>query len=260
MNFVSPALWHDTSLFCATAYGENGQADYVTDAGSFSVSALSIDLVLRTNSLRGGSWMITAPTWNAVRVLWPKSDWVDWAVGYLHEKSMACLRPEVPRAVTFGEAGINKKRQVWCVRVRGSYYWDQQKKMVLNRFSVDFSSMDASYLVKVELSVVNELQKNYDGILMKMIEEATELSNVDDLVSLPVNSYAKLVYSLYCSFVIMSRQKPGNHDFFSIASKLGIASDATQGLLPSAYMGIVTIGFHGIRLFIVPEGGMIFDN
>lgn len=58
----------------------------------------------------------------------------------------------------------------------------------------------------------------------------------------------------------MPRRKPGNHDFFSIASKLGIASDAVQGVLPSAYRGIVTVGFHGIRLFIVPEGGTVFDN
>ena len=54
--------------------------------------------------------MITAPAWSAARALWPKGDWVDWAAGYLRSNGLACLRPEVPRAVTFGEAGINKKR------------------------------------------------------------------------------------------------------------------------------------------------------
>lgn len=67
--------------------------------------------------------------------------------------------------------------------------------MVLNRFPVDFSSVDASYLVKVGSSGVSELQKNYDAVLEKLVGEATELRSLDDLVSLPVNSYAKLVYS-----------------------------------------------------------------
>ena len=67
--------------------------------------------------------------------------------------------------------------------------------MVLNRFPVDFSSVDASYLVKVGSSGVSELQKNYDAVLEKLVGEATELSSLDDLVSLPVNSYVKLVYS-----------------------------------------------------------------
>lgn len=67
--------------------------------------------------------------------------------------------------------------------------------MVLNRFPVDFSSVDASYLVKVGSSGASELQKNYDAVLEKLVGEATELSSLDDLVSLPVNSYAKQMYS-----------------------------------------------------------------
>ena len=115
MNFVSPVLWQDASLFCATAYGENGQTDFIADPGTLYPSASPLDLVLRTDSLPGGSWMITAPAWSAARALWPKGDWVDWAAGYLRSNGLACLRPEVPRAVTFGEAGINKKR--WARRV-----------------------------------------------------------------------------------------------------------------------------------------------
>ena len=34
MNFVSPVLWQDASLFCATAYGENGQTDFIADSGT----------------------------------------------------------------------------------------------------------------------------------------------------------------------------------------------------------------------------------
>ena len=34
MNFVSPVLWQDATLFCATAYGENGQTDFLADPGT----------------------------------------------------------------------------------------------------------------------------------------------------------------------------------------------------------------------------------
>lgn len=41
---------------------------------------------------------------------------------------------------------------------------------------------------------------------------------------------------------------------------MGLASDKTQGIIPSAYMGVVTVQYQGIRLFIVPEGGPSFEQ
>ena len=46
--------------------------------------------------------------------------------------------------------------------------------MVLNRFPVDFSSVDASYLVKVGSSGASELQKNYDAVLEKLVGDGIE--------------------------------------------------------------------------------------
>lgn len=55
---------------------------------------------------------------------------------------------------------------------------------------------------------------------------------------------------------MICRKTPGPRSFFSIASQLGIMSDASWDIPRTAYMGVVTIHYSGIRLFLVPDGGM----
>ena len=52
------------------------------------------------------------------------------------------------------------------------------------------------------------------------------------------------------------RKHPGPRSFYSLATKLGIMSDASSGIPRTAYKGVVTVYYSGIRVFLVPEGGM----
>ena len=110
MSAASTVLWKDASLFCATAYGENSQPEFVSDASSPPPSPSALGLLLRSQSFAGGSWMIHSAAWSGMRTTWTRGYWVDWVHGYLKTTQLACIRPEVARAVTFGESGINQKR------------------------------------------------------------------------------------------------------------------------------------------------------
>lgn len=149
MSAASTVLWRDPSLFCATAYSENSQPEFVADASASPPPLSSVGLLLRSQSFTGGSWMIHSSAWSGIRATWTRGYWVDWVHGYLKKAQLACVRPEVARAVTFGESGINQKRWGVAAFVDCSYYWDRQKRIVLNRNPVDFSSLDLSYLLKV---------------------------------------------------------------------------------------------------------------
>lgn len=90
-----------------------------------------------------------------------------------------------------------------------------------------------------------------------MIEDAILIADLGDLITVPVNKNAKIVYR-YVWYTVITSKLPGKTSFFSIASEIRIMTDVAAHVPRTAYMGVVSVMFQGIRLFIVPEDGPSF--
>ena len=107
---MSEILSSDPSLYCVSAWNDNGQFPFVFDNSIFFLLSLLIAMVLRTDHFMGVGWLIQANLWSSVRNFWNKQYWRDGMSSPLIRQGRSCLYPEVSRVYTFEESGINKKK------------------------------------------------------------------------------------------------------------------------------------------------------
>ena len=70
------------------------------------------------------------------------SYWDDWMREPQQRKGRVCIRPEISRTYTFGDAGVSL----------GQYWSQHLQYIVLNQNPVDFSKVNISYLQQVSCS------------------------------------------------------------------------------------------------------------
>eukprot|EP00285_Hemiselmis_virescens_P009317 CAMPEP_0173407986 /NCGR_PEP_ID=MMETSP1356-20130122/68548_1 /TAXON_ID=77927 ORGANISM="Hemiselmis virescens, Strain PCC157" /NCGR_SAMPLE_ID=MMETSP1356 /ASSEMBLY_ACC=CAM_ASM_000847 /LENGTH=218 /DNA_ID=CAMNT_0014369221 /DNA_START=45 /DNA_END=697 /DNA_ORIENTATION=- len=150
---VAPDLFHyfaagaelmrqDPTLWTVTAWNDNGLPHLVQDP----------ETVYRSDFFAGLGWIMTRELWSELGPKWPKAYWDDWMREPPQRKGRSCLRPEVPRTVTFGQIGSSQ----------GQFFASHLSKMKLNTKLIDFTSRDMSYLLK----------SNYDPPFLKRVAAA----------------------------------------------------------------------------------------
>ncbi|XP_077542710.1 alpha-1,3-mannosyl-glycoprotein 2-beta-N-acetylglucosaminyltransferase-like [Haemaphysalis longicornis] len=206
-----PILRNDPSLFCISAYNDNGKRRHIS---------LSPDMLHRTDFFSGLGWLLTRELWQEIGPRWPKSFWDDWIRNDEQRKGRACIRPEVSRTRTFGRKGVSE----------GQFFDTYLRDVHLNDVFVRFSSMDLSYLH----------QSRYDQAFLAAVNES-RLHSLEDLTGGRLtHSPSKIPYE-------------GERAFDEIAEFLGIMNDFKAGVPRTAYKGVVSTYYEGIRLFLVPE-------
>lgn len=95
-----PLLKKDPTLWCISAWNDNGKAGLVNDKKS--------ELLYRTDFFPGLGWMMTKDLWLELCNKWPKSYWDDWIRQPQQRKNRSCIRPEISRTRTFGKIGVSK--------------------------------------------------------------------------------------------------------------------------------------------------------
>lgn len=96
---LHPILKSDPTLFCVSAWNDNGKAGLVAD---------DPELLHRSDFFPGLGWMMTKDLWVEISHRWPKAFWDDWIRQPEQRKDRACIRPEVSRTKTFGKIGVSK--------------------------------------------------------------------------------------------------------------------------------------------------------
>ncbi|XP_077534489.1 alpha-1,3-mannosyl-glycoprotein 2-beta-N-acetylglucosaminyltransferase-like [Haemaphysalis longicornis] len=122
-----PVLRGDPSLFCISAYNDNGKPWHISR---------SPDMLHRTDFFSGLGWLLTRELWQEIGHRWPKSFWDDWIRQPDQRRNRACVRPEVSRTRTFGRKGVSE----------GQFFDEYLRDVRLNEVFVRFSTMDLSYL------------------------------------------------------------------------------------------------------------------
>uniref|UniRef100_A0A674HBL7 Alpha-1,3-mannosyl-glycoprotein 2-beta-N-acetylglucosaminyltransferase n=1 Tax=Taeniopygia guttata TaxID=59729 RepID=A0A674HBL7_TAEGU len=125
---VLPLLEEDPTLWCASAWNDNGKEGLV-DAGR-------AELLYRTDFFPGLGWLLLAELWDELEPKWPPAFWDDWMRRPEQRRGRACVRPEVSRTMTFGRKGVS----------HGQFFDQYLKFIKLNDRFVPFTQLDLSYL------------------------------------------------------------------------------------------------------------------
>lgn len=123
---LAPLLERDPSLYCVSAWNDNG-----IDALSRNASQL-----YRTDFFPGLGWMLSRALWQELEPKWPPIYWDDWMRHPDQTKGRQCIRPEVSRTANFGQKGVSS----------AFHYNHHISKVVLSNRTVDFAALDLSYL------------------------------------------------------------------------------------------------------------------
>ena len=86
---TAPLLYQDSSLLCVSAFNDNGQAAYASDASA----------LYRTDFFPGLGWLVTRRLWEELGPKWPDAMgfWDDWLREPPQRRGRACIRPEASR-------------------------------------------------------------------------------------------------------------------------------------------------------------------
>ncbi|XP_042280013.1 alpha-1,3-mannosyl-glycoprotein 2-beta-N-acetylglucosaminyltransferase a [Thunnus maccoyii] len=210
-----PLLKSDPSLWCVSAWNDNGRDGYV-DPGK-------ANLLYRTDFFPGLGWMLLKEVWEELEPKWPASFWDDWMRQPEQRRDRACIRPEISRTITFGRQGVSL----------GQFFDKYLRYIKLNTEFVPFTELDLSYLKeetyreKFEKEVYSAPVVTYEGVKQGKLKGPGPF---------------RLQYSSKDSFKVM-------------AKNLGIMDDLKSGVPRAGYRGVVSFISRGQRVFLAPPPG-----
>ncbi|XP_055348096.1 alpha-1,3-mannosyl-glycoprotein 2-beta-N-acetylglucosaminyltransferase-like [Paramacrobiotus metropolitanus] len=212
-----PLLALDTSLWCISAWNDNGKADLTEN---------NAELLHRTDFFPGLGWMLTKEIWNELEPKWPEKFWDDWMRRPEQRQQRSCIRPEISRTSTFGKKGVSN----------GEFFETHLKFIKLNDVAVPFRERNLAYLLK----------EIYDPRFNSIVYNAPVIRLDDwkqkEIVGLPDNAAVRIEY----------RTKD---QFIKIAKAIGVMQDFKAGVPRGGYRGVVTLVHRGRRVFLAPPAG-----
>ncbi|XP_071763251.1 alpha-1,3-mannosyl-glycoprotein 2-beta-N-acetylglucosaminyltransferase a [Centroberyx gerrardi] len=212
---LHPLLKSDPSLWCVSAWNDNGRDGYV-DPGK-------TDLLYRTDFFPGLGWMLLRELWEELEPKWPASFWDDWMRQPEQRCGRACIRPEISRTLTFGRRGVSL----------GQFYDKYLRYIKLNSEFVPFTKLDLSYLK----------------------EETYREKFEKEVYSAPVVTYEEVKQGQLSGAGPFRLQYSSKDSFKVMAKNLGIMDDLKSGVPRSGYRGVVSFISRGRRVYLAPPPG-----
>ncbi|NWZ74473.1 MGAT1 acetylglucosaminyltransferase, partial [Acrocephalus arundinaceus] len=209
---VLPLLRRDPSLWCASAWNDNGK-EALVDAGR-------AELLYRTDFFPGLGWLLLAELWDELEPKWPPAFWDDWMRQPEQRRGRSCVRPEVSRTMTFGRKGVS----------HGQFFDQYLKFIKLNDRFVPFTQLDLSYLTKDEY----------------------ERSFLHQVYSAPEVQLEELQKEAGKDLGPVRLQYRGRDSFKALAKALGLMDDLKSGVPRAGYRGVVSFVCRGRRVFLAP--------
>ncbi|XP_008429258.1 alpha-1,3-mannosyl-glycoprotein 2-beta-N-acetylglucosaminyltransferase a [Poecilia reticulata] len=212
---LHPVLQSDPSLWCASAWNDNGREGMV-DPGQSA-------LLYRTDFFPGLGWMLLREAWEELEPKWPASFWDDWMRQPEQRRGRACVRPEISRTLTFGRQGVSL----------GQFYDKYLKFIKLNSEFVPFTKLDLAYLQ----------------------EDAYRTSFTKQVYSAAVVTYEDVKQGRLSGSGPFRLQYSSKDSFKVMAKNLGIMDDLKSGVPRTGYRGVVSFFYRGRRIYLAPPPG-----
>jgi len=207
-------LIQDSSLYCVSAWNDNGQLLNVQDPGQF----------YRADCFPGLGWMLLRSLWDQeFRSKWPAKFWDEFMREPATRRGRACLYPEINRVYTFGNDGVSQ----------GTFFNTYLKPIKLNDQIFDFRTFNISRLYKM----------NYDEEFRSLVTSAEPIPSPQYLLSMSFTSEGGKALIIYY----------GNLDQLTLWEDfLGLMSDHKEGLPRASYRGVVPFRYRGHRVLLAP--------
>lgn len=203
-------LEKDPTLWCVSAWNDNGKAGKVKGN----------DLLYRSDFFPGLGWMLKRSVWDELAPKWPAAFWDDWMRHPAQRRERACIRPEIPRVVTFGKIGVS----------RGQFFDEHLKYIKLNDQFYPFTERNLTFLLKEE----------YDPRFINTVYKS------------PLVSFDYFHSGQVMPAPSVRVQYESDDAFTSLANQLGIMSDIKAGVPRMAYRGVVSFMFKSLRVYLAP--------
>ena len=218
---MSPLFDVDPSLYCVSAWNDNGQSSFVA----------SPTAAYRTECFPGLGWMWSRDRWNELHE-WTWGFWDDWLREPAQRKGRSCIFPEVNRVYTFGSVGTSS----------GQFFDQYLKSIKLNSDDVDWSAVDVSYLQ----------QQRYDDWLTERLRAALPVSSAAEARTAidgeldgggkPAGEVTERRFE-YRSLEQLT----------ALISPIGLIPDHKAGVPRASYRGVLHFRHRGVRIWIVPD-------
>ncbi|PAA49065.1 hypothetical protein BOX15_Mlig021685g1 [Macrostomum lignano] len=217
------ALDSDESIFCVSAWNDNGQIGLVTE---------DPQLLHRTDFFPGLGWMINRRHWLQIREFWPKTQYDDFLRHYMMNNSLVCVRPELSRTFNIGRNGGRSSEPGKSYAYGDIFYHNYLSRMALNTFNV---TLTKSAIDKV-------IGRSADHDLDKFARSLPAM-NVSQLLSMPVQELPPAVRLRYATV----------NDFIELALSIGAIPEVWFGAPRASILSISMVSVRGSRVFIVPD-------
>eukprot|EP00823_Brevimastigomonas_motovehiculus_P006310 TRINITY_DN5205_c0_g1_i1.p1 TRINITY_DN5205_c0_g1~~TRINITY_DN5205_c0_g1_i1.p1 ORF type:complete len:516 (+),score=121.92 TRINITY_DN5205_c0_g1_i1:185-1732(+) len=226
-----PLLSQDPSVYCVSAWNDNGQEKFVRDPTA----------LYRTDCFPGLGWMITKKLWEELRPGW-KSFWDDWMRLPAQRKGRSCIVPEINRVYTFGKEGASS----------GAGFEEYLRPIKLNSIAVDWPSID----------LANMAEEPYNEWLYSVVNTATP-SRIEDLLSsthLPSSSQFQSANEPLVSAISKDKQRMRFYsidysdlrDLSQLLGRFRLMDDHKDGVPRASYKGIILFYFRDYRILFRP--------
>lgn len=212
---LHPILNSDTSLWCVSAWNDNGREGYVDPEKA--------DLLYRTDFFPGLGWMLRRELWIELEPKWPAAFWDDWMRQPEQRRERSCIRPEISRTLTFGRKGVSL----------GQFYDKYLRYIKLNSQFVPFTKLDLTYLE----------EQRYRELFEK------------EVYSAPLATYEEIKQGQLTGAGPFRLQYSSKDSFKVFAKNLGIMDDLKSGVPRTGYRGVVSFLYRGRRIFLAPMPG-----
>lgn len=197
-----PVLREDPTLYCVSAWNDNGAKALVSDPR----------LAYRTDFFPGLGWMLRKSVWEEVRERWPDAYWDEFMRRPDVRLERKCIRPDVSRSYTFGEEGTSE----------GQFFSDHLSRIKLNSDDVDWASLDLTHLASTS---------NFEKHLVNSLVAAKQVTLAEADVA-PAGSLLRILYSDARNYSTVAEK-------FGLMSdeKEGVRRMSYRGVIPFAWRG-----------------------
>ncbi|RYH26385.1 hypothetical protein EON65_14660 [archaeon] len=214
---TQPIYDSDPSLLAVSAWNDNG----------FNYAVQDTKQLYRSDFFPGLGWMLSRRIWEELGPKWPKAYWDDWLREPAQRQSRQFIRPEVCRTLHYGARGVSNAQ-----------YSEFLTTIKLNSEYVHFTQLDLSYLSS---------QGKWEEVYFTAIRSAKQFKSARTFLDSIAQLNTKEVKILYTS-------QDGNEDtsFVSMAQRLGAMDNIKAHVPRTAYKGIVSFWYKGVKVHLVP--------
>lgn len=199
----SGVLDADDSLYCVSAWNDNGMSQFVKDAR----------VLRRTDVFPGLGWMLSRRYWDEVGAEWPLAFWDEDMRTDRMRRGRSCLVPEVNRVYTFGSAGNSLSV--------GSFWRKFLQPIRLNKEAVPWTSLPKPQ---------TRGRAGYDASLRKAILDAEKVSVGDAIRPGSGGDSAQARDALV--------EYQSEAAYVSVAKQLGLMDEYKEGRPRGSYCGV----------------------